>query len=94
MAYFFYLYLLAVSFAPATGAAEFSDLSGVVIDGSSGAVIEGASVYVSELNTGTLTAKDGKFAFKVIPNGVYSVRVSLVGYALHPGTSPYRSKIP
>ena len=73
--------LLAVSFTAASGAAELSVLSGMVIDGSSGAVIEGASVYVTELNTGTLTAKDGVFAFKTLPYGRYTVRVSLVGYA-------------
>lgn len=79
--------VVVVAVATLSGAGELSPLSGMVIDSSScrppglTGGVEGASVYVPELNTGTVTSKGGVFVFDSVPDGVYTVRVSLVGYA-------------
>lgn len=61
--------------------AQASELSGVVRDTDTGNAVEMVSVRITELNTGTLTGKSGAFTFKNIPDGDYTIRVSLIGYA-------------
>ena len=60
---------------------ESTPIAGKVIDGKTGTAIQGASIYIPELNTGTITDENGSFSLKNIPNGSYTVRVSFVGYA-------------
>ena len=61
----------------------FSSLSGTVTD-SSGAVIPGAGISVTNNGTGeehnTVSGSDGGFAVQSLPGGSYSVVVSLMGF--------------
>ncbi|MBN1292179.1 MAG: TonB-dependent receptor [Candidatus Latescibacteria bacterium] len=61
--------------------AESNSISGKVSDSKTGIVIQGASIYIPELNTGTISDETGTFSLKNIPDGGYSVRASFVGYA-------------
>lgn len=61
-------------------------ISGSVVDKSSGTPIESADVTLlnaadSTVFKGTATDKEGKFIFKDIPFGKYSLRSNLVGYS-------------
>jgi outer membrane receptor for ferrienterochelin and colicins len=40
----------------------------------------GVTVFVSKLNRGTSTGTDGKFTINNVPDGLYQVRFSLIGY--------------
>src|SRR5207245_10414585 len=78
---------LGLTFA-ASGAAFaqgsfFTSLSGTVVD-SSGGVIPGADVRITENGTGiennTITASDGGLTIPSLPGGGYSVSVWLTGF--------------
>ena len=43
--------------------------------------LKGASVYIADLKTGTVTNEDGTYLIKNIPNGIYLVEVSFIGFA-------------
>lgn len=58
--------------------AQFA-LSGRVYD-QQNAPLEGASVYVSELNRGTITTSNGSFSLSGLPEATVDVTVSFVGY--------------
>lgn len=61
--------------------AQNSELKGVVRDVSNGNPVGGASVYISDLKTTAMTAVDGTFTFKNIPNkGNLLVEVRFIGY--------------
>lgn len=43
--------------------------------------LKGATVYIADLKTGTVTNEAGSYLIKNIPNGIYLVEVSFIGYA-------------
>jgi len=43
--------------------------------------LTGAAVQVLERNVGAMTSSSGDFAFRNLPTGAYTLRVSLIGYA-------------
>lgn len=55
-------------------------LRGVVRD-TTGTVMPYSTVYVEELQRGTLTAQNGEYTMKDVPDGEYTVRTSYVGYS-------------
>lgn len=65
------------------GQAVNSSVGGVVTD-RSGAVLPGAEVTLTNLNTGerraTLTTDTGRYVFPAVPVGRYSLRVTLPGF--------------
>lgn len=56
------------------------NLSGFVIDASSGQPLSGASVFLSDLKTGSVTNDSGYFEIRNIPPGRHLLEVSFVGY--------------
>jgi ferric enterobactin receptor len=63
-----------------------TDIKGTVTDKSSGATLESATIQVfksidSTLLTGASSDKSGNFIVKDIPEGLYTVKVSYIGYA-------------
>ncbi len=62
-----------------TPANQYS-LSGSVIDQSTEAPMIRASVYIVELQKGTITDRDGNFSIERIPQGTYTLRIQFVGY--------------
>lgn len=65
--------------AAAAAAAPRGSLAGVVLDDARHA-IAGAVVYIRTLNLGTVSASDGSFSLRGIPEGTYEVCVNYVGY--------------
>lgn len=63
-----------------TPVGEGNQISGHVIESGSEYNIPGASVLLVELNKGTVADEGGKFSFKGIDVGTYTVRVSAMGY--------------
>ena len=55
------------------------NFEGVIVN-EMGQALEGASVFVSEINVGTVTEKSGSFMFKNIPQGAYTLKITFVGY--------------
>ena len=56
-------------------------LSGKITSGNFQSVLKGASIYIADLKTGTITNEDGNYQIKNIPNGIYLVEVSFIGFA-------------
>jgi iron complex outermembrane receptor protein len=56
-------------------------ISGEIKEANTGLPIVGGSVYIPDLKIGAVTNKDGAYIIKDIPNGVFLVEVSYVGYA-------------
>ena len=54
--------------------------SGKVTDTKTGLPIPDATVYISDIKTGTATDKDGNFSFKNIPEGNHLLEISHIGY--------------
>lgn len=54
--------------------------TGNVVDDSTGAGVEAATVYIRELNKGTRADSKGHFSFGNITQGKYSIEISAVGY--------------
>jgi iron complex outermembrane receptor protein len=56
-------------------------LSGKITDTKTGAALPGASVFIHDLNKGTIAKTDGSFQINNIPTGKYLVEISYVGYS-------------
>lgn len=54
--------------------------SGKVTDLKTGLAIPDATVYISDIKTGTVTDKEGNFSFKNIPEGNHLLEISHIGY--------------
>ena len=65
--------------AAALAAAPRGSITGVVLDDNRRA-IQGAVVYIRTLNLGAVTAADGSFSLRGVPEGQYDVCVNYVGY--------------
>jgi len=55
-------------------------LSGVVTDAISSQPLQGVSVSIPDLKIATLTDKEGRYHFKSVPNGTFTLLISHVGY--------------
>jgi hypothetical protein len=55
-------------------------LSGHVVDEETGERLPGAHVYLTALQAGTTTNRDGYFVLSALPPGTYNVRVSYLGF--------------
>ncbi len=58
---------------------NLAEVKGKVLDGNTGEPLIGATVYVKELNKGTITGKDGTYRLNVQP-GNYHLEFSSIGY--------------
>ncbi len=56
------------------------NFSGKITDAKTGQVIADATIYISDIKTGTASGKDGSFGFKNIPEGNHLIEVSHIGY--------------
>ncbi len=72
-----YLTLLFLLSSPLL--AQKYTLSGYVKDGSNGEALIGATVFIKELNNGTVTNEYGFYSL-TIPEGAYNVQYSYIGY--------------
>lgn len=55
--------------------------SGKITDAGTGAAIEGATVYISDIRSGTSTNASGNFLISNIPQGIHLVEISHIGYS-------------
>jgi len=54
-------------------------LKGRVSDSQTGEELVGATIYIKELKSGTISGLDGSFLFKNVPKGSYTVSTSYIG---------------
>ena len=54
--------------------------SGKIIDAKTGAAIEAASIYITDIKSGTTSDVSGYFSIKNIPTGKHLVEISHIGY--------------
>ena len=55
-------------------------ISGSIVDVSDGNPLPGATLYIEKLDNGIATDKNGKFSFRDLPPGSYTITVSFMGY--------------
>jgi len=55
-------------------------LTGTVTDKADKSTMPGVSISIPDLKMGTVTNTDGKYSISNVPNGVYLVQFSFVGY--------------
>ncbi len=58
-------------------------LSGVVINSQTGDSIPGASIYIPDLKTGTISGSNGAYRIERLPRSRVLIQVSLMGYRIH-----------
>jgi len=73
------LIALAIALAPLTLIGQ-NRLSGRVTDAATGTPLEQASVYFPQLENGAVAGPDGHFELRNLPNGLYKLVVSMIGY--------------
>lgn len=54
--------------------------SGTITDAKTGAPIEAASIYLTDIKSGTASDASGKFSIRNIPPGIHLVEISHIGY--------------
>lgn len=57
-----------------------NNISGLVKDRETGNPLEAVNIYIPELNKGAATDAGGKFIIRQIPDGVFTIEFSYVGY--------------
>lgn len=60
--------------------AQESKLSGTVTDATTGEKLFGASVFIADLNTGSVTNADGFYSIEKVKEGIFQITVSYIGY--------------
>ena len=74
----FVLMISAVLFAGTTG-----KIAGVIKDAATGEVMPGVNVLLEGTTYGAVTNMDGYYAILNVPPGSYTLRASIIGYAVH-----------
>ena len=81
--------LVALSAVPPASAQSTATLSGTVRD-TTGAVIPGAEITVTDQNSGglrkTVTNQEGYFVLPLLPVGVYKLTAALSGFTTYQAT--------
>jgi TonB-dependent receptor len=57
-----------------------ADISGTIKDHQTGELLVGATVYIKELNLGTISGLDGSYKIKNVPKGKYTLVCSFISY--------------
>lgn len=74
------LSLFCVLMLPLSVFAQGANVRGKITDGSTGELLPGANVVLSEVSLGASSDIDGNYEIKNVPSGSYSLEVSFVGY--------------
>ena len=60
-----------------------NSITGTITDSETGTPLEQVSVYIPQLEKGTITDENGTFTIKNVPEGNYKLVVSYLGYETH-----------
>lgn len=72
--------VVAALVTPSAGSGQGAPVSGTVADSSSGQPVGDATITLVELNRSTTTDGAGRFFFRGVPRGTFTVRASRYGY--------------
>src|SRR5512138_3081493 len=61
-------------------ASKTSTISGRIVDGQSGEALVGVTVMVSGTKLGAFTDVNGNFTIRYVPEGNYTLVISMIGY--------------
>ncbi|MCK5087775.1 MAG: TonB-dependent receptor [Melioribacteraceae bacterium] len=76
---FFAIIFLTITFTLTAGTA--GKISGVIIDSDTGAPLIGVNIIIEETMMGASTNVNGEFTILNVPPGIYTVKISMIGYA-------------
>jgi outer membrane receptor for ferrienterochelin and colicin len=74
------MFVLSFFIVALSAAAQTGEISGTVVEKSTGDPMMGVNVFIPSINTGTTTDLDGHYSIKA-PAGTYTVRFSFVSFA-------------
>ncbi|MDD3739491.1 MAG: carboxypeptidase-like regulatory domain-containing protein, partial [Lentimicrobiaceae bacterium] len=77
------LFVIFSTSMPVTAQEQMASISGIVIDNSGEDPLIGATIYIEELKTGTITERNGEFLISGLKPGNYTLSVSYIGYQKH-----------
>ncbi|MBN2595995.1 TonB-dependent receptor [Labilibaculum sp.] len=78
--YILAILLLLPQYTYALGEIKNNKISGKITDFDSGTALPGVSIFIPELQKGTVSDSDGNYALENLPNGKIKVQFSFVGY--------------
>ncbi|MBA4407661.1 hypothetical protein C0389_10330 [bacterium] len=78
--YKFLLFFFTLLITSGVMIAQANKLSGIVTDAATGEKLFGASVFIADLNIGSVTNMDGYYSIDNVKDGTYQVTVSYIGY--------------
>jgi len=86
------LFFLLFAFAGLSAFTQ-NQISGSVKDASTGELLQGANVYIPQIEKGTVTDQKGVFVLKNLPGGTIRLVISLIGYetysiSINPSNGP------
>lgn len=73
------LFFIALFIATLAFSEDYIAFSGIIRDSQTGKIIEGADVFIKDIETGTITNETGEFYMFIIP-GKHDVIISIKGY--------------
>jgi len=74
------LVFIILTFAPPSFSQNLGRLTGIVVDANTRQPLPGVNIMVTKTLMGTATDDSGRFVIWQIPSGVYTLRVSMMGY--------------
>jgi iron complex outermembrane receptor protein len=75
------LITLTIALLSGFAAKAQNELSGTVKDSTDNNALPGVTIYIPDLKLAAVTSAEGTFTIHNIPNGIYLVQVSAIGYA-------------
>jgi len=78
--YILAILLLLPQFTYGLGEVKNNKLSGTITDQDNGSPIPGVSVFIPELQKGTVSKNDGSYVLENLPNGRITLQFSFIGY--------------
>ena len=80
---YYYSFIISMSFCLCSmvGLGQYQ-LSGMIVDNNN-APLEGVSIYIPDLKTGTITNKEGNYVLRNLPKGHWVVEINLIGFRHH-----------
>jgi iron complex outermembrane receptor protein len=78
--YILAMLLLLPQFTYALGESKNNQLSGTITDQENGTALPGVSIFIPELQKGSVSQSDGSYLLENLPNGTITLQFSFVGY--------------
>jgi TonB-dependent receptor len=74
------LFIIIIFLLSGTIAGNSATIGGRAVDSNTGELLVGCTIFIKEINKGTITGLDGTYQFKNVPSGNYIISANLISY--------------